>query len=460
MSSSTRDPRWSPGPSPLDTRLDALDRDQLVALVHRLVDHAPALEELAHLPLPGEREPVEGAVIGRQVAQILGSMRFEWRAAGPARRELWPLVALGSSYVEPGDIRDARTVFLAVIHGIQAYYHRIWDEESQIAEVANDCAQGLGRCLASARDDERETLLRDLFAIYRWDRLEHGGYGMGETPERILLAQARPAERARIASWVREALPAGEREHGRWRRQDAGRFVLTLLGPTVDAAELDHLYAETSLDGPRLELLLAQGRAEEAVALVRGADAGALLGLADRLVTAGLVSEAEAAVRDHGLLLDWINSCARDWLQRRGVSLPANLDELAKEVWMFQRHPTTAGYDRLRAEARAAGRWPGVLTQLGELQGSAKKLQPLQARIRAELGDAQGALAAMDGLEGGAWRPTAIAVAAALEHSRPDEAARLYRRVIDALVTHGTKPARLQAAELHARVEALEAAAG
>lgn len=232
--------------------------------------------------------------------------------------------------------------------------------------------------------------------------------------------------------------------------------MLTLLGPTVDAAELDHLYSETSLDGPRLELLLAQGRSEEAVALVRGADGGALLGLADRLVAAGMEAEAEAAVRDHGLLLDWLNPGARDWLRRRGAALPADLDELAKEVWMFQRHPTTAGYERLHAEARAAGRWPGVLGQLGELQGSAKKLQPFQALIRAELGDATGALAALDGLEGGAWRPTAIAVASTLEHSHPEDAARLYRAAFDALLAHGTKPARLQAAELRARLAGLE----
>ncbi len=457
MSAFEHDHRASSGPPTLDVRLASLDRDQLIALVHRLVNHAPAGEELVMLPLPGEREPVDGAVITRQVNQILGSMRFEWRAAGLARRELWPIVALGEGYLKDGATADARVVFVAIIGAILARYHQIWDEESQIAGIAIECIEGLGRCLeGSAGPLEREALLRELFGVYRWDSLDHGGYGLGRPSERALMTHATRDERRQIAIWVRGALPQISREHGRWGRQEGGRLVLALLGPDLEAAELDALYTEASLDGPRLELLLGQGRTEEAVALVRGADRADLLGLANRLVAAGMAAEAEAAVRDHGLLLDWPSSGARDWLRRRGADLPANADELAREVWTFQRNPTSAGYERLRTEARAAGRWPSVLAQLGELHGSAKKLQPFQARIRAELGDAEGALAALDGLEGGVWRPTAVAVAVSLERSHPAESARLYRRVIDALVSHGTKPARLQATELLARLEALE----
>ena len=89
-----------------------------------------------------------------------------------------------------------------------------------------------------------------------------------------------------------------------------------------------------------------------------------------------------------------------------------------------------------------------VLVLVGELKGNARKLQPLRARIRAELGDAEGALAELERLSGSTWRHTAEEVARALEAHQPEAAVRLYRALVDALLAHGTKPARLRADEI------------
>ncbi len=444
-------------PDPLDPRLAALDRDQLEALVRRLVSREPDLEDLVHLPLPGERQRADGRHMAAQVSRILLTMGDDWRASSRAERELWPLVEIGTQYLDQGAPDDARTVFVAISITILRHYEQIRDEESEVAGIVGQCVEGLGRCLAVATSAaEREALLRDVFAVYRWDALDHGGYGMDDAPRRVLLGEATPEERSTIATWVREAMPRGSANHGRWRRQHGGRFVLELVGRELDDAGREALFAEADLDGARLDLLLAQGRELEAVRMVRDAASDSLVGLADKLVAAGLLDAARSAVRDHLSVLEPDNHRVRDWLVKHGVPLPANVDALVEAVRWFQLRPNIRSYQDLRREAGDAGRWPAVLGLVGNVDPQRKNLQPVRARIRADLGDSAGALAELEGLTGSSWKSAVADVAGSLAATHPGVAAELYRTLIDALVAHGTKAAGKQAAEVRLRLAALE----
>ncbi len=126
--------------------------------------------------------------------------------------------------------------------------------------------------------------------------------------------------------------------------------------------------------------------------MVHDAHGAALLELAERLIAAGYVAEAEAGVRDHGAVVEHQRDEVRGWLAQRGVPTHTNLDTLVEALRWFQVSPLVSSYERLRAEAQAASRWPAVLQVVGEF-GNAKKLQPLRARIQAELGDVASALA-------------------------------------------------------------------
>jgi len=442
----------------LDERLDELDRDQLEALVRRLLARAPELADLVYLPLPGEQEAVDGTRIASQVAGILLTMGDDWRASTRAERELWPLIELGTQYLEAGAVDDARVVFAAITDTILEYYESIRDEESEVAGIVDECVKGLGRCLEVAEGAEaREAVLRDAFAVYRWDALEHGGYGMDAAPRAVLLSQTTAEERTRVAGWVRQALSLVRGKHAPMRRQWAGRFLLALLPEPLSDDELERLYVEADMDNARLALLLAQGREDEAVALVRAATADSLIDLANGLVGAGLVEAAHDAVRSHAAALEPDQYAVRRWLVGQGVAMPANLDALVEALRWFRAKPDIGPYERLRAEAQTAGRWSQVLGMIVGLDPDRKRLQPVRARIHAELGDVERALAELEGLSESGWKSAALAVALTFEGAHPTVSAGLYRRVIEGLEAHGTKAARKQAAALRERVCAMEA---
>lgn len=179
-----------------DERLGSLDCDQLEALVRRLLEHRPELEDVIHLPLPGEQLQVDPTLITGQVRRILRNMGSDWQASYRTQFELHPIVAVGDGYLERDLVDDARGVYVAVAQAIIEVYAQIRDEESEIGGIVVDCAKGLGRCLEHTSDTgHRETLLADLFTIYRWDELETGGYGIADPVREVLTAQANDDER-------------------------------------------------------------------------------------------------------------------------------------------------------------------------------------------------------------------------------------------------------------------------
>ena len=119
----------------LDARLDSLDRDQLAALVRRLLLHSPELEDLVHLTLPGEEVPPDPRGIAAQATAVLLGMGSDWRASTLAERQLAPLVDIGDGLLQRGRVADAGVAYAAVAKGILARYTGIWDNESEVAGV-------------------------------------------------------------------------------------------------------------------------------------------------------------------------------------------------------------------------------------------------------------------------------------------------------------------------------------
>ncbi|MFT7519569.1 MAG: tetratricopeptide (TPR) repeat protein [Kiritimatiellia bacterium] len=438
--------------TPVGIRLQALDRGQLVEVIQRLLKSAPDLNDLVFLPVSGEQNAVDAHRIRVQVAGILSNMGDDWRASSRAEQDLWPLVAIGTQYLERGALTDARTVFNTIITTTLAYYEQLRDEESEIAGIVVDCVNGLAKCLDRLTEaSDREPLLRDIFTVYSWDTLGNGGYGMDSAPSKVLLEQTRVEERARVAAWVREDLPEGHDKFKRSQRQAGGRFILKLLGSET-LPELEALYSQADLVKPHLDLLLKQGREDEAINLLRRAPGRSLVSMAEALIAAGLTAPAIATVRDHAIVLHTDGDHARRWLRAHGVDLPASVDNLVWTIQRFKGNHTIGGYKKIREGAKAVDRWPQALELVGELDPDRTRLQPIRARMFADLGKVDEALEELRKLIDSGWRSCAADIAETFEATNPAIAIELYKRLADEREAHGTRAARKRAALFRERI--------
>ncbi len=443
-------------PAPLPTRLAPLTRDQLVALVERLVARHPDLVDLINLPLPGEVQRAEAPSVQAHVTRILLTMGDDWRASSRAQYELFPIVAVGDDYRKQGQLADARVVYRAVIDSILAVYERIRDEESEIGGVVGDCVEGLGACIdASTEPGQREDLLRDVYHVYWWETLGPGGYGMERPAEKVLLAITSGEERALVAGWLRDAfLVASRSQYGRRR---AGGLVLTLVGDQQSATEREATFRLARMDRELLDLLLAQGREDEALALLSASGAD-LTGLGDRLVAAGLGAPAVAIVNAHAEVLDHEHDGVRSWLTAHGVPDMKEAAELAWKLHTFVRTGNVGHWEELRVAAERLGRLNQVLPHaLAAIQTERTGYQAAGARVLALAGRLDEAVAVLTRLPEGSWKRAALAVAAAAETARPELARELYGRIAEDLRARGTKPAREELAGILPRLAALDA---
>lgn len=441
---------------PLKTRLDTLDRDQLAALVERLVTRHPDLIDLVHIPLPGEKAPADPISVGAHVTRILMMMGNDWQASWRAQFNLFPIAAMGDDYRTQGLIEDARTVYRAIIDAILPMYEQIRDEESEIADVVGNCVEALGACLDATDDRElRNQILMDVFHVYRWDTVGNGGYGMDAPASKVLLANTTEAEKDAVASWLRDALSKASAHEDRYGHRQAGELILRLEGDRLNPATREDTYAQAGMHRERLELLLASGRNGEAIEVLRHANRD-LISLAERLVAAGLGDMADDVMDQHPAVLDSNAGDLRKWLVKRGRIEPNALDQLVRALDHFTYSPLVGTWHRLHAEAEKSGRWQQLLPRaLAAVNNELSNAQPARARILAMAGRFAEAETVLARLAEGAWKSAALDVAAAAESTRPDLARVLYTRIGNNLRARGTKPARIELAEITKRLASL-----
>jgi len=408
----------------LETALQQRSKEELIALIRRMLARDPDLEMLLELPIVGEGRPrpVDPEVIRRQAGHIFQGLGYdEWGATYGVAQQLDELVALGRTYAEHGDWRSAAVVYRTVAEETLDNYELLHDE-GEISAVIEHCVEGLGECLAAAEDPAgREGILLALFNVYRWD-VDFGGVGMDYPATDIILERATPEERRRLAKEVRQRLATGSE----WARRTWGGFLLDLEADWLD----DQAYLDICRQSERwndlVDRLLALGRTDEAVGVARQVGDYDLLRLAEVFEAHGqidliapLIGERAQTSQD-----DRLTAWLREQAQRRGDREEA----LRLTAQLFWKSLSLREYQTLRDIARSLDRWDDERRQiLARLE--AQNNYRLLTEIHLEEGAVDQALETVERVrQGWGWGDPSLRlrVAQAAEKPYPQEAIRIY----------------------------------
>jgi hypothetical protein len=422
-----------------ETRLAQLSREELIALIGKMLDRYPDLEMLLELPTPTPADagaPLDPETIRRQVQHAFDSAGDEWGAAYDISLDLLNLVDIGDGYLAKQNWRDAVTLYETVIRETLENYHQVQDHDGHLHGVVNRSVSGLGKCLAAATEPaHRETILRALFDTYRWD-IDFGGIDMGYEARDIILDQASETERPTLIAWIEAALPAGDSWSDNYHRQTYGGWLLDLQQESLDDEAYLTLCRQTGRLNDVVIRLLERNRPDEALAEAQQAEDYPLLRLADIFVQHHQGDLIEPVIRDRltrpdhdHRLMEWLK---QQLLERGDVTAALPLEEQ-----LFWQQSNTATYKQLKELAQQAGTWetlrPEVMTRL-----AAENKYNLLTQIHLLEDEVEQALQTLPYSRGG-WGyyggdPLSIQVAKAAETDYPRQALDIYLKRINPLI--------------------------
>ncbi|MCX8206748.1 MAG: SWIM zinc finger family protein [Methanothrix sp.] len=344
-----------------DAVLGRMSRDELIALVRRMLAQRPELEALLVSPLKGRRHmPVKPDVYRSRAAAIFRRADYGWDVEEAIANDLKDILDAGSGFLAQEDPASAAAVYIGVVLEVLSRYEEFQDAEGLLCEVVQKCAEGLGLCLEGSDDPAlRKEMLRALFDIIRYDT-DLGGVGLSDDVVEIILKHASPEERRIFASWIQD-VSAGDALDD-WQHRRYGELLLELEGEDLDDEMFLELCRKMGLLEQLVDRLLSIGRLDEAVAETKWVDDKRLLRLADIFLAHGHRDIAERLVARQientgsWFMMDWLKD---RYLERGELS---GAMELSRQL--FQIHPTFSRYQDLRGIARELGTWEHLRSQL------------------------------------------------------------------------------------------------
>ena len=342
----------------LDADLERRGKDELIALIKRMLRLQPDLETLLEAPLPGDDRrgaPVDPETYRRQVSSAFRRGGNDWMAHRRIADDVDGIVDAGDDFLALDDPASASVVYRAVAREILEHYDPGYDEDGNLGDVVDRCVEGLGDCLAGGDDDVgREQTLQVLFEIYRFE-LDCGGIGLGEAAPVLILEHATNQERRAIAGWVRAAMRKDDDRNDDFHRQAHGRFLLELESADLDDDAFLNICRESGLLAELVDRLLTLGRLDEAVSEAERAGDYQLLILADVFLRHGCAPRVEPLLvgrietsQDHRLT---------EWLKARHRERGELAEALTLARRLLQARPHLAGYQEVRELSRQLGVW-------------------------------------------------------------------------------------------------------
>jgi uncharacterized Zn finger protein len=427
----------------LAVSLQKRSKEELIAILQRMLQREPDLETLLELPLPGieaSEKPLHVQVIRRQAEHAFKSSNAEWEMdwGDPAEivDGLQPLFDLAGGYQGQNNPGNAATVYQIVADTILDYEDAITqDDDGYLGGALNDCIEGLRNSLeAISEEKQRESILKTLFDVYAWD-VKAGGLGIGDSVPLHLLELTTAAERQLISSWIQPILP----DLRDWSRQTMGELLLGLQADTLDDDAFLQTCRQTGRLDDLLERLLSLKRIDEAMDETKKASDYTLLSLADLFIKHGHDPLAEGLVRDRAAarsdtrLTHWL----REHAQKKG-DLRQAVAYAEKEFWQ---RPEVSLYIGMRKLAADLGEWPELRAKMLDRLSQSGKYR-LLTEIFLEEGEIDLALESLERDKASAryWGNQALQeqVARVARIQRPKPAIRLYLQLAESLIqVHG-----------------------
>lgn len=453
----------------LDATLEKRDKAELIALIKKMLDHVPELEDLLQIQALGEAAPTQQIppeAIIRQVEQAMNSGRGEWGESFEIARTLDEIVGIGASYAAREDWGNAAVVYAAAAQAILDNYESVYDDEGETLVPVGDCILGLGECLEHIEDeDTREEILRALLDVYTWD-VNFGGVGVGDEIPAIFDEQATPDEKQVVADWVRDLLAAfgsGKDDfHRNWQQQHYGGLLLDLEADTLDDEVFLRVCRETGRIHDLVERLLELKRIKESVQVAENGSDYDLLSLADRFVTHGQDDVILRLMRMRAATSQ--DSRLKAWLRDYAHAHHHPEEALALTEELFWVRPSLDMYQELQGLASPLQQWDVLRAKILErLVQDARygsllvecylSENEIKLAIQASR-QAQKATPAAWGMYGyGA--PLRIRVAQAAEKDFPWDAIDFYMRTVSALIDRRGRESYTTAAQYLLRVREL-----
>jgi uncharacterized Zn finger protein len=364
--------------------LSELSREQLLALLTRLLGEQPDLYELIEAALaapsvsggktaPSKRREVDVEVYRRRVSSIMHGLdhvrasEAYWHVGG-LTDELRGVERSAREFLDAGEAESALRILLTLVEESSDGFEYIDDSNGELGDFLNNLGATLAEVILSLDldEDEREDLLSDLDDLH--DRLsDYGVEGLSVALLAVrrgweeLPASARPGETR--GGYEDDDGDADEDEWyaSEWAPEDPAQVLIRAkLNVLERQGRTDEYLALCLRAGEHLRYtlkLLSLGRAPEAVshALKHLTDAGEALTLGQRLRDSGHLDEA-IRVGERGLRLKGHKAALGRWLGTIEESQGRTKQALTAWLVAFCETPSL---DLWRTLKQLAGRgWP------------------------------------------------------------------------------------------------------
>jgi len=402
--------------------LAQLDRDGLIALIHKMLARAPQLEALFELPLPGMHKTalVKVETVRGQVARALDSCdRDEWRASSVVARELEPLLDTADEYVKAQAWQNAMTMFEVIARDVLEEHNTFNDHEGEFHGIIDRCVHGLEACLNGFGDSRRLQIMRTLFDIWAWD-VNFGGMDMGADAPAVILKEGTEEEKDQVAVWVQAAAAKSDK----WRFKSFNSFILDLRAYKMDDERYLDYCRKAGRTSDFIERLLVLGRVEEAISEARQVGNRTLLSLDALFATHNQPNLVEQIARERlpsskgAILPEWL----RELAEKRG-----NKEQVLQFTeQLFWIRTSLQGYTEVKEAAINVGTWSALRPTLMARLTEASEYD-LITEIHVAENEIQDALNTLQKTRGN-WASSGLAtkVARAAETTHPHKAIDIY----------------------------------
>lgn len=439
---------------PMNELLATHSREDLVALIGRMIQRHPELLYLVELSAPhAANQPMEMTTYRRKAQYALKRDEPEEIVAG-----LEGLVEAAEQLLERGDWLNAGSLYHLLLEELAASYdYEMFeiDYDGDVACISQDAVAGLNQCLSQAQDLDPQ-IRKDWLTAF-WDaelqELELGGIDFASGASEALLDWATDEDWEWLEPKIREAIA----QRDRWAKERLVNLLAQRQQQSGDDKAANTLIHELGTPEQRAFLLIEEGQFEAAIAIAQQ-HFSHLPGLVTQFADALLAADRP------DLALQWISQQQTDdpyrgytrWLSQfhRTHGNPELALKMDSEE--FQAHPSFPGYLELRKLAQSLNVWDELHSKIiQQLEQSKQTILLIDIALEEGKGDRAFQLLSSDPRT---HFSRADVVARAIEATRPQDAIALYNKLANHFIEQRQRGAYQSAAGYLQRVKALHEA--